>query len=288
MFDDLEHYLTTLMSRERIDTVLSILNKLAALVGPEQTVTFSQYSLGVPQDVDPMEEVARFDDALLDIISSSLGELGIILDDDATDTGCFRDIDAILFAIERVAQWDDAERLLGIMTSSDDREMALAEIVAEINNTESTPYAMLFSSVSGPFYNNLLELVQSNAEADAVDVASTVGGPMARIKAHFQGRGASFVSDLIRDNTLTYGLEYAFYLKFYENSIWELELDALIQALLDFAACSDVADADVCSVAVAAIGNYVETIEQGTQYTVAMQTAVSKMPAVYGGGTEAQ
>lgn len=288
MFDDLEHYLTTLMSRERIDLVLSILNKLTMLVGPEHTTTFGQYSLGVPQDVDPMEEVARFDDALLDLVTASFGELGITLDDDATDTGCFRDVDAILFAIEHVAQWDDAERLLGIMTSSDDREMAIAEVVAEINNSESTPYALLMSSVSGPFYSNLLELIQSNAEADAVNVASTIGGPMTRIKAHFKGRGSSFVSDLIRDNTLTFGLEYAFYLKFYENAIWDLDLNDLTQALLDFAACSDLADTEVCPSAFGAIGNYVESIEQGTQFTVAMQAAINKMPSVYGGGAEAQ
>lgn len=278
MFDDLEHYLSTLIPRERVDTVLSILNRITVLVGPESTSSFAQYSLGVPVDVDPMDEIARFDDAIENLIISTLGELGITLDEDQYDSGKLPVIDRLLFAIQQVEEWQDAERLMALMVESDDHEMAIAEVAAEINDDDYSQYALLLSSVSNDFYDNLLNLVQQNAEADVAAESLEVTAPWERIKAHFEGRAESFVSRAIRENTVTLGMEYEFYLKFYENYLWDLTPDLLVNALIDFAICSKLPDGDVCGKAQNEIGKYAESIEQAQTYRQLLDEAISKLP----------
>lgn len=278
MFDDLEHYLSSLIPRERIDTVLSILNHITVLVGPEPTSSFAQYSLGVPVDVDPMDEIARFDDAIENLINASLGELGITLDEDQYDSGKLPVIDKLLFAIQQVEEWQDAERLLALMVESDDHEMAIAELAAEINDDDYTQYALLLGSVSNAFYDNLVHLVQINTEADVVAEDSTAQIPIARIKAHFEGRAESFVSRAIRENTVTLGMEYEFYLKFYENYLWDLSPDLLVNALVDFAICSSLADGDVGPKAMEEVGKYAETIDQAQSYRQLMNHVVQNLP----------
>jgi len=281
MFDDLEHYLSTIMAPERIDVVLSILNKITTLTGPDDPVAFSQYSLGVPVEVDPMEELARFDDAIENLIRMSLGELGIVLDDDHYDSGKLPVIERMLFAFEHAAVWQDSERLLAILVDADDREGAMAELIAEINGDEESQYAELMQSVSGDFYNNLLNVIQSNSEADAVEIMQTTAIPTARIQRHFQGRGESFVSRAIRENTLTFGLSYPFYLKFYENYLWDMEPSVLVEALVDFAVCSSAEESDINKLATEAVGHYAETIEAGHQLKLIMAKHMVQLPASY-------
>lgn len=278
MFDDLEHYLSTLIPRERVDTVLSILNHITVLVGPEPTSSFAQYSLGVPVDVDPMDEIARFDDAIENLITSALGELGITLDEDQYDSGKLPVIDRLLFAIQQVEEWQDAERLMALMVESDDHEMAIAEIAAEINDDDYSQYALLLATVSNDFYENLLNLVQQNAEADVAAEALEVTAPWERIKAHFDGRAESFVSRAIRENTVTLGMEYEFYLKFYENYLWDLTPELLVNALIDFAICSKLPDAEVGVAAQNEIGKYAESIEQAQTYRQLMDDVVRQLP----------
>lgn len=278
MFDDLEHYLSSLIPRERIDTVLSILNHITVLVGPEPTSTFAQYSLGIPVDVDPMDEIARFDDAIENLIISTLGELGIVLDEDQYDSGKLPVVDRLLFAIQQVEEWQDAERLLALMVESDDHEMAIAELAAEINDDDYSQYALLLQSVSNDFYDNLVNLVQQNTEADYAAEPLETPAPWQRIKAHFEGRAESFVSRAIRENTVTLGMEYEFYLKFYENYLWDLTPELLVNALVDFAICSKLPDGDVCSKAQAEIGKYAESIDQAQQYRQMMDDVIRKMP----------
>ena len=281
MFEDLQHYLSTLVSQERSDTALNILNHITTLTGPDDPVAFSQYSLGVPTDTDPMEEIARFDDALENLIISSLGEVGIVLDGDLLNSGHFPMLERMLFALVTVASWQDAERLMAIMVDNDDREAAIAEICAEINNDEESQYAELLQSVSSDFYNNLLNVIQSNAEADAVDVMQTFVVDTARIQTHFKARGESFVSGIIRDNTLTFGLDYPFYLKFYENYLWDMEPDALVQALVDFAVCSSAPVSDIGKLALAAVANYADTPDQSQRYRGQMVRYLETLPAEY-------
>lgn len=278
MFDDLEHYLSTLIPRERVDTVLSILNHITVLVGPEPTSSFAQYSLGVPVDVDPMDEIARFDDAIENLIISALGELGITLDEDQYDSGKLPVIDRLLFAIQQVEEWQDAERLMALMVESDDHEMAIAEVAAEINDDDYTQYALLLATVSNDFYDNLLNLVQQNAEADVAAESLEVVAPVERIKAHFEGRAESFVSRAIRENTVTLGMEYEFYLKFYENYLWDLTPELLVNALIDFAICSKLPDGEISSCAQNEIGKYAESIEQAQTYRQLMDDVVRKLP----------
>lgn len=278
MFDDLEHYLSTLIPRERVDTVLSILNHITVLVGPEPTSSFAQYSLGVPVDVDPMDEIARFDDAIENLITSALGELGITLDEDQYDSGKLPVIDRLLFAIQQVEEWQDAERLMALMVESDDHEMAIAEIAAEINDDDYSQYALLLATVSNDFYENLLNLVQQNAEADVAAEALEVTAPWERIKAHFDGRAESFVSRAIRENTVTLGMEYEFYLKFYENYLWDLTPELLVNALIDFAICSKLPDGEVGVAAQNEIGKYAESIEQAQTYRQLMDDVVRQLP----------
>lgn len=281
MFEDLQHYLSTLMAQERIDMVLSILNKITTLTGPDDPVAFSQYSLGVPTDVDPMEEIARFDDALENLIIGSLGELGIVVDGDIFNSGHFPTIERLLFALERVASWQDADRLLAIMVDNDDREAAIAELASEINNDEESQYAELLQSVSSDFYNNLLNVIQSNAEADAVEIMQTSTIDTARIQTHFKSRGESFVSGIIRDNTLTFGLEYPFYLKFYENYLWDLEPPALIEALVDFAVCSSMPVSDVGKATISAVAHYADNPDKALRYRAATVRYLATLPDEY-------
>lgn len=278
MFDDLEHYLSTLIPRERVDTVLNILNHITVLVGPEPTSSFAQYSLGVPVDVDPMDEIARFDDAIENLIISALGELGITLDEDQYDSGKLPVIDRLLFAIQQVEEWQDAERLMALMVESDDHEMAIAEIAAEINDDDYSQYALLLATVSNDFYENLLNLVQQNAEADVAAEALEVTAPWERIKTHFDGRAESFVSRAIRENTVTLGMEYEFYLKFYENYLWDLTPELLVNALIDFAICSKLPDGEVGVAAQNEIGKYAESIEQAQTYRQLMDDVVRQLP----------
>jgi hypothetical protein len=281
MFEDLEHYLGTIVGDVRVTTALSILNKISTLTGPDAPVAFSQYSLGVPDDVDNMEEIARFDDALENIILASLGELGITLDGEIFNSGHFPTIERLLFALERVALWQDADRLLAILVDNDDREAAIAELAAEINGDEESQYAELLKVVSKDFYDNLIDVVQSNAEADAVEIMRAFTVDHTQIKAHFQGRDQSFVSGIIRDNTLTFGLDYPFYLKFYENYLWDLEPDELVQALVDFAVCSNAPVATVGKLSLAAVANYAETPDQAQRYRGLMVRHLATLPETY-------
>ncbi len=281
MFDDLEHYLSSLIPRERIDTILNILNSITNLVGPDPVVTFSQYPLGVPVEVDPMEEIARFDDAMENLIFSTLGDLGIVLDDEQYNSGRLPVIEKLLSAIESVVSWQDAERLMAIMLDTDNHEMAIAELAGEINGEDDTDYALLIESVSDAFYNNLLDVIQSNADADQAEVAATTGGPLTRIRDYFQNKPESFVSRGIRNNVITFGLEYAFYLKFYENYLWDFKPDELLTALIDFAMCSSLPDGDVGPAVIKHIVDYAEGVEVSQQYLRLAERAVVNLPQQY-------
>lgn len=287
MFDDLEHYLSGIMAPERVELIIRLLQRCNDVVGEEATSIVAQYSLGVPQEVDTAEELSRWDDYLLDFLQSALADMGILLDDDVLDSSQIPVIDRLVFALQIVGGWEDNERLLAILTGADDLEMALAEVCAEINTNDSGEYALIIASVSRAFYNNLLDLVQSNAEAELAQQSVPDLSLMQRVKSYFQRYPSDrFVVGLIRSQNIVLGLDYPFYLKFYENTLYDQPPETLVHTLVDLAVCSSVSDKDVATTASNVVGQYGDGLEAGIRYKALLTEVVSQLPTTLGGNQE--
>lgn len=270
MFDELENYLLTIFSDTRVDNTLVILNNLLELVGPDNLSELAHYPLDVPTEVDPMTEISRWDDRFTDIILSSFAELGITLDEDALDSAAFLQIEKMTDALTKVVAWEDSDRLMAMLTVDDDREGALASVIKEISGGDEGSYLLLIANVSAAFHENLLELTESNAESETLDIVPIPDYVLTRVRAWWGGReSASMVRHLVTEGNLELGRDLPFYLDTYQNDLYEIETGEaahnLALYLMEFALCSNVPNESIDTVTLELVDNYTDSMESAVE-----------------------
>nr|UVX43176.1 MAG: hypothetical protein [Bacteriophage sp.] len=278
MFDDLEHYLVTICSQQRVDTIIRLLEALGGMVGVEHVLPMSQFSIGLPDGIDTAESISRLDDSLVEISQACFSELGIVLNEDNIDSTSFIAIEKMVHALTHAPSWEDPERLLGFLTASDDREMGLAEVIGEINSDDAGQYALLLESVSLPFYNNLIEAIEVSLEAMVAKDPDNLKAPPDRMRAFFSPLpDEQFVKRSILDGSFAFNLSLEVYEGLYANVLYGLEPTAVPDALLSLAVCSDLKDTQLFPEVIAALDKYIETPEIG----IAMKHRIGELKARY-------
>lgn len=278
MFDDLEHYLVTICSQQRVDTIMRLLEALKGMVGVEHVLPMAQFSIGLPDGIDTAESISRLDDSLVDISQACFSELGIVLNEDNIDSTSLINLEKMVQAIIYAPDWEDPERLLGFMAASDDREMGLAEVIGEINGDDAGQYALLLESVSSAFYNNLMDAIEVSLEAMIAKDPADLQPPPVRVRAFFQGvPDDQFVKQSILNDSFAFNLSLDVYENLYQNVLYEFTPDALPDALLSLVVCSDLKDTQLFPTIISALDKYIETPEVG----IIMRRRIDELKAQY-------
>lgn len=278
MFDDLEHYLVTICSQQRVDTIIRLLEALGSMVGVEHVLPMAQFSIGLPDGIDTAESISRLDDSLVDISQACFSELGIVLNEDNLDSTSLITIEKMVQALIHAPNWEDPERLLGFLTASDDREMGLAEVIGEINSDDAGQYALLLESVSIAFYNNLIGAIEVMLEDVIAKDPDDLKAPPDRIRAFFNALpDEQFVKRSILDNSFAFNLSLEVYEGLYANVLYGFPPAELPDALLSLAVCSDLKDTQLFPEVVGALDKYTETPENG----IIMRRRVGELKAHY-------